>query len=229
MNNNTVYKYTNKSNGKVYVGRTNQTVKQRAGKDGNGYNTCRRFWNAIRKYGWNNFELTILAENVSFEESVEIEKHYIELYKSYDDKYGYNIMKQEPGEGCHSEETIQKIREAKNEITKGIRKKHEKRTTPYVRTPEHCKHLSESLMGNIPWNKGKKTGPLKQETKEKMSAIRINNTNSIHIGVRNVNTGETFRSGAEAGRSIGCTSEAIFAAIKESRLCKGYMFERICE
>ena len=34
---------------------------------------------------------------------------------------------------------------------------------------ETKKKISQSLKGNIPWNKGKKTGPVSAETKKKMS------------------------------------------------------------
>ena len=229
MNNNIVYRYTNVLNGKMYIGRTNQSLKSRAGKNGKGYKTCLRFWNAICKYGWQNFKPEILADNLSFEQSVELEKYYIKKYKTYDDEHGYNILQQEPGNGSMPEETKERMRQARFDINAGIRKKREKRVQKYIRTEEHCLHLSESLKGNTPWNKGVKTGPLSQETKEKMSAIRKNNENSIHVAVRNITTGEIFRSGAAAGRSIGCTSEAIFASIKECRPCKGFYFERIYE
>lgn len=225
---NIIYKYTNQINGKMYVGRTSRTLTQRAGKNGAAYITCGRFWNAICKYGWENFKPEILAEHLSFEKSVELEKYYIDLYQSNNPEHGYNILAQEPGNGCLTEEVKQKISKSHIGLKPGMHKR-EKRKTKYVRTEEHIRHLAESLKGNIPWNKGLKTGPLSKETKKKMSQIRKNNKNSIHVAVRNITTGEIFRSGAEAGRSIGCTSEAIFAAIKESRPCKGFMFERVCE
>lgn len=228
MNNNFVYKYTNKINGKIYIGRTFQPLKQRAGKNGNGYKTCTRFWNAICKYGWNNFELEILAENLLYDESIEIERKYIIETKSHLDEFGYNILTQEPGEGPFPEETKLTISKALKDLNAGIRQKRTK-SSIHERTVEHAKHLSESLKGNIPWNKGKKTGPLPEYVRNKMSAIRINNTNSIHKAVKNVTTGEIFRSGAAAGRSIGCSSEAIFASIRENRLCKGYKFELLYE
>jgi len=54
MNNYTIYIHKNKINGKVYIGQTGQDPKKRW-DNGNGYKTCSRFWNAIQKYGWDNF------------------------------------------------------------------------------------------------------------------------------------------------------------------------------
>lgn len=224
MNNNTVYKYTNMINNKVYIGRTSQGLKSRAGKNGKGYKDCRRFWNAICKYGWENFKLEILASDLSFEESVEAEKKYIELTKSYDDNYGYNILKQEPGEGSLSEETKKKISKSHKGLRPGMHKK-ETKTTKYVRTEEHSRHISESLKGNVPWNKGIKTGPLTDKQKAKFSEARKGNTNSIHKPVKNLTTGEIFRSGAEAARSVGCSRNSLYGAIRRNKPCRGFMFE----
>ena len=45
---------------------------------------------AIRKYGQENFTVKILEENISTEKINERERFYIELYKTYDSKKGYN-------------------------------------------------------------------------------------------------------------------------------------------
>ena len=50
----TVYKHINKLNGKVYVGQTSLGVNDRW-KNGKGYKNG-IFRNAIKKYGWDNFE-----------------------------------------------------------------------------------------------------------------------------------------------------------------------------
>ena len=54
-----LYVYTNKVNGKKYVGQTCKTLKRRAGKNGSGYYTCPIFSKAIQKYGWENFKSCI--------------------------------------------------------------------------------------------------------------------------------------------------------------------------
>lgn len=87
----TIYKYTNKKNGKVYIGQTSKTLEERARTNGFNYRGCRRFYNAIERYGWSSFEPEILEEVNSVEEANEREIYYINLYKSTDEEYGYNI------------------------------------------------------------------------------------------------------------------------------------------
>lgn len=88
-----IYMHKNKINGKVYIGQTYTSLRARFGKNGIGYKGCPIFWNAIQKYGWNNFEHTILEENIfDAELANEKEKYYIALYNSTDNNIGYNIQ-----------------------------------------------------------------------------------------------------------------------------------------
>lgn len=213
LNKNTVYMYTNKINGKKYIGRTVKSVYTRASSNGSGYKTCPKFWHAICKYGWNNFDLTILAENISYEDSIKLEAYYIDLYQTTKQNFGYNILSHEPNRGCTlPEETRAKISESRKHLTQ-----------------EQRKRIGEAHMGKKPWNKGVKTGPLTEEQKKNFSKARKGNKNSIHVPVKDLTTGETFRSGAEAGRSINRTSEAIFWSIKHGKPCNGHYFKRVSE
>lgn len=82
-----VYMHINKIDGKKYIGITKNYKKR--WQNGNGYSGQRRFYYAIRKYGWNNFKHVILEKNLTLEEAYEKEKEYI---KKYDSMYnGYNI------------------------------------------------------------------------------------------------------------------------------------------
>lgn len=209
---NIVYKYTNVINSKVYVGRTMRDISVRANSNGTGYKTCPKFWHAICKYGWENFKLEILAKDLSYEESVELEQYYINLYKSNTQECGYNILTHEPNRGSIPEEVRKKIGESKKYLT-----------------DEQRKRISDSYKGQHAWNKGIKTGPLSEKQKEKFSEARKGNKNSIHVPVKDLTTGEVFRSGAEAGRSINRTSEAVFWSIKNNKPCNGHYFERVCE
>lgn len=87
----TIYCHRNKYNNKVYIGQTcRKYLNQRWGKNGEGYSYNTHFWRAIQKYGWDNFEHTIIAKDLSKEEADELEKYYIQKYNSTDSEYGYN-------------------------------------------------------------------------------------------------------------------------------------------
>ena len=86
-----VYKHTNKINNKCYIGITCQTANQRWRLDGKGYSQQTKFYNAIIKYGWDNFNHEILYTNLTKEQAVEIEDALIEQFDSI--KNGYNILK----------------------------------------------------------------------------------------------------------------------------------------
>ena len=88
-----IYMHKNKVNGKVYIGQTYTSLQHRFGKDGCRYSGCPIFWNAIQKYGWDNFEHIILEEGINNKkEANEKEKYYIALYNSTNGDFGYNIQ-----------------------------------------------------------------------------------------------------------------------------------------
>ena len=84
-----VYKHTT-PNGKSYIGMTCSSIKRRA-QNGKGYLTQRVFYNAIKKYGWDNIKHEVLEEKLSHKEACEKEKYYISKYKTTDRRCGYNI------------------------------------------------------------------------------------------------------------------------------------------
>jgi group I intron endonuclease len=87
-----IYKHTNKINGKVYIGQTCQNPKDRW-QNGKGYENNIYFYNAIKKYGWQDgFTHEIIEDNIETQELAnEREIYYIEFYNSYED--GYNLTK----------------------------------------------------------------------------------------------------------------------------------------
>lgn len=92
MNNNyKVYAHINKQNGKAYIGITNRPAPQRRwGLEGQGYKLQPKFYNAIQKYGWLEFEHCILVENLTKQEALDLETYYIEQYNSIEN--GYNVL-----------------------------------------------------------------------------------------------------------------------------------------
>ena len=89
-----IYKFTNRINDKVYIGQTYNLQTRLNSHKSKALNTKNKFYNAVRKYGWENFELSILStiiantkeELSSLLDKLEIE--YIRQYNSY--KSGYN-------------------------------------------------------------------------------------------------------------------------------------------
>jgi group I intron endonuclease len=77
---------------KIYIGQTSQIKNiNKRWVNGDGYKRQSYFYNAIQKYGWDNFEHIILETNLSKEEADEREKYWISFYNSDNKMYGYNL------------------------------------------------------------------------------------------------------------------------------------------
>lgn len=110
-----VYMHTNKINNKIYIGQTCQSVHRRW-RNGDGYKDNPYFYNAIQKYGWDNFEHEIIASNLTVEEANKFESVLIEKLDTMNPSKGYNL--QSGGANFTvSELTRQKLSEAgKNRV-----------------------------------------------------------------------------------------------------------------
>lgn len=138
-----VYKITNLKNHKSYVGYTKRKdVLDRINEHFSPSiyeNNNRPFYNAIKKYGRDNFTYDILYEGDNEEQTLLKEIEFIKLFGDYNIHEGGNIPPNQKGKTWKlSESTKQKMRKPKA-----------------PRTKEHTENLSKSLMGKIPWNKGK--------------------------------------------------------------------------
>lgn len=94
-----IYCYTNKENGKKYIGITSRSIEEREAshiyESRNKTNKCYNapFKRAIRKYGIDGFERKIIDTVDTLEEACELEKFYIKKYKTYykyKNSNGYN-------------------------------------------------------------------------------------------------------------------------------------------
>lgn len=115
----TVYMHVNKTNQKKYIGYTSKSLNIRWGKNGNRYykESQTYFFNAIKKYGWDNFEHIILAEVETLNEARALEKQYIKTYHTciYDPEcWGYNMTF--GGEGTFKYPTIEAALEAERKV-----------------------------------------------------------------------------------------------------------------
>jgi group I intron endonuclease len=104
----TIYLLTNKINAKIYIGQTWLLLKRRMGKTGENYNNSPYLYNAIKKYGVDQFEYEVLETCTDQDAADILEDKYINLYDSRNLAIGYNL-KGGGSHGLHSEETKAKI------------------------------------------------------------------------------------------------------------------------
>lgn len=86
----TVYKATNKQNGKSYVGQTSNSLNnRRSWHYSNARHSNSEFAVALLATSRENFEWSVLAETDSVEEALRLEAHYIQFLDSIN--HGYNM------------------------------------------------------------------------------------------------------------------------------------------
>lgn len=179
----TIYKHTNKTNGKCYIGQTKQTDLTRRWTGGSGYRETPHFSRAIKKYGWSGFTHEILETGLTKEQADEKEIYYIKLYKSTEQDHGYNIREGGHNCGTLSPEGREKIRRCSSGATAPVAKAIDiydlngnlvmttgtlKDASEFLKTSNgavvnHCKKGTGTLKGHIchyhKETKGRKTLP----------------------------------------------------------------------
>lgn len=146
-----IYKITNKINGKVYIGQTIYTLARRKANHikcaKNGVD--RHLYNAMRKYGIENFEFEEIDRADNIDDLNYLETYYIIQYDSV--RKGYNMCYGGDSNVMFSDIVYQKhlervrSEEIRNKVSEGMKKKIAKGE---FFTPEHRKHLSEAMKGN---------------------------------------------------------------------------------
>ena len=218
-----VYKIENKINKKIYVGQTNN-LDRRMQEHKHDERNNHPIHNAIKKYGWENFEVSVLYYGVNYNEK---EKEYIKLYKSNRKEYGYNITaggqdssgENNPQSKLSQSDVYQIISDLKgNNSIECIAKKY--RTT--VKT-------IRNINAGISWRIGSLQYPIRkrklkilnnEEVKEIISLLKDANNSIEGIAnmfnikpyiVLNINKGNTYRLDSEIYpiREIGIPSRDI--------------------
>jgi group I intron endonuclease len=114
-----VYCHINKVNGRRYIGKTVQKLSRRFRKDDgtyNSYKSCKVFYAALQKYGWEGFE-TVILKIASLDEIIKWEEYYIKQYNTIAPN-GYNTIALDNGLNVYSEETKRKISQKMKEVYK---------------------------------------------------------------------------------------------------------------
>lgn len=211
-----IYKYTNKINGKLYIGQTCKTLEDRAGKNGYCYKRCVLFWRAIQKYGWDNFEPEILLNNLTKEEADKKEIEFISYYNSSNKNYGYNLSL--GGNSVNpNQETIEKIK-------KGLKE--------YYKDPTHKRYGEKNPMyGKHPSEEARKKMSMAHKGKPFSESHKAN----LREAVKTINIGrhpseETRKklseiSKGERNHFYGKThSEISKQKMREKKPCKKIIF-----
>ncbi len=151
-----VYIAKNKINGKCYIGKTIQSLKQRKREHKATINSTRHinipFRNALRKYGFDNFKWKKLYRNLNNKKLIEKEIYFIKKYNTKS-PFGYNLT--DGGEGVvnykHSKETKNKMRGRKRtkEARQKMRVSHKGLSYNIGRKASAvtCKKISNALIG----------------------------------------------------------------------------------
>lgn len=108
-NNYMVYMHTNTINNKKYVGITFHKNPNRRWGNGEGYKQQKRFYAAIKRYGWYSFVHEIIFDNLTETEAKSLEIKLIAEYNLTDPNYGYNVSI--GGDGYHKYETEEEAHE----------------------------------------------------------------------------------------------------------------------
>lgn len=109
-----IYKYTNKINGKVYIGQT--VDEERRIKNHKKLYGDSLFHRAIKKYSFDGFDYDVI-ERVDESLLNQQEIYWISYYKSNDIQFGYNLTS--GGEGTRGYKYTEEQRQRRSEQSKG--------------------------------------------------------------------------------------------------------------
>lgn len=149
----TLYEHSSPS-GKIYVGITSWSVEHRWEK-GAGYVKCKAFYNAIKKYGWDNIKHNIIATNLGEMTAKNMEKDLIAFYKERG--ISYNITN--GGDGIIGVPRTKKQREHAGNIWRGkkiprdIVEKGAAKRRGIKLSAQHIENIKKSKLGNKNGNK----------------------------------------------------------------------------
>lgn len=205
-----IYKHTNLINKKVYIGQTCQKPQYRWGKDGHGYKQCPYFYNAILKYGWNNFKHEILQSNLTAEQANKKEQEYISFYKSTQEQFGYN------NQAGGSNHTL---------LNEESKEKHRQKIIERWQDPQFKLQMSKIMKEKWqqPEYRQKHSKPLTEQHRQKIKQISLQTSHWNDKAVICLETNEKFKSSGEAARKYNLNSNNLRSACNgDRRTCGGF-------
>lgn len=210
-----VYRHENKINGKSYIGITSRTNPNRRWQNGQGYKD-QVFYRAIQKYGWDNFNHIIEAENLPEQEAKQLEIQLIRKYKA--GGICYNVT--DGGDGRLGVPMHEHTKQALIKANTGrICSEETRKKISVSEKGKHCSEKNKQLYRDL--YSGRK---LSESTKEK---IKLNNKQSKTTVLIDLETGEEieFISARQASLWLGLSESAVGYAIRQGNLLKNKKYK----
>lgn len=224
--------HTNLVNKKKYIGITQQKPIKRW-SNGLGYCQQSLFYNAIKKYGWDNFKHEVLLCNLTKEQAEMFEVELIKYYKSNNRKFGYNqsIGGEFGAKGVKQNKEFYRNRNVTMQIPIICLDTKEK----FVSVKEASKklNLDHRHISRVLTKQRKSTGGLHFEYLDKYNK---NNEYDLSPGITKpkkiicLNTGQIFPSITQASKELNLELSAIAKVCKGKRkFVKGFIFKYYTE
>lgn len=180
-----IYKITSPTN-KIYIGQS-VNIYTRWNRYKNLHCTNQfRIYRSLKKYGIEKHKFEIIHECLP-EELNDLEKYYVDLFQTFNNKYGLNLIDGGGSKAKHSQESINKIIESRKWY------KHSQKTKDKLRIAKlgnknpnynkpHTEEWKQKMKGRIPPNKGQKAS-VETKKKQSIAAIKRGGNKSIMIPV----------------------------------------------
>lgn len=218
-----IYRIYNKLNNKSYIGKSSKGLTRvyahfRDHKNPKKIKTTRLLYTAMSKYGEDNFEWEIVFVCSTIEELNAKEIEFIKKYESFGKRKGYNLT--EGGTGGNTWASLseeEKIR-ASIKLSKALKKN-------YKNNPERRKGCSKIL-------KEIRSNPKKSAKNAEIASKRLtilNKTDPRFIASRSTKiicqqNGKIYNSIREASLEFNINESTIANALRNKKVCKGYIF-----
>ena len=211
------------------------TAPEKRWSKGRGYQKNLHFWRAIQKYGWDNFSHKILAQQLTYDQAADLERHLIEIWELTNPQKGYNISK---GDGCEfSEETRRRMSEAQKGNQNSVgrtwsdddRRRISESLKIYFAThenPRKGRKLSKEQVEKM------KNRPISEETRHKMSLNHADYSGSKNPSARAViridprdGTTKYYEYATAASKDTGADLSTIIKCCRgKVKTSKGYIW-----
>jgi len=212
-----IYKVTNLTNNKIYIGKTIHTLETRKLQHiRESKKPTFKFHRALKKYGIDNFSWEVIFECNNEDDLNNKEVEFIQIFDSYNNGYNMTLGGDGVSGRIPSIETRNlwsRQRKGKVAWNKGLKNINAKRYNRIKKERDEINNaISHSLKGRIPWNKGKLIGNnIKTKGRIPHNAyqviqIDINGIETIWYGFSNIE--KTFH----------CSRNSIYKAILNNSL-----------